>query len=377
MYRLFSDQIEMLTNSYPNSDGKRVQSIIRAAVASAYADIGTMHRWSYLGRRTQINTVAFQSTGTIAYTSSTRTLTLTGATWPSWAAYGSVAILSYVYKIASRTSSTQVVLDVSRSPVDDLAASTPYMVFRDQYPLPDDFEQRQDLVEVGRLWRLNYVRPSEMLQRSQWQWQPNVPWAYTIRGSQYGTSGSYVIEFVPPPSQAHTYDFLYSALPRQKTIHREYTTGAITVSGTAVTGTNTSFTQAMVGCVLRVGDTDHVPTSIYGEFPSTQESVIASVTNSTQLVLETSLTSATGVFFLIDDFVDLPSSRLFNLFDRMCESQWEIRVRSDTRNDTTDRVNQAFRDAVAADQTTDPSTLDRPLSGLFQPFPVSVTPFQG
>lgn len=369
--RTFHDQIEFLQASYPTADGARAMSIMRLAVHDAYNDIGTMHRWNYLSRRTQINTVASQQTGSIEYDAATRVATLSGASWPSWAKYGSIVISANIYKIES-VDGADATLVADRSPVVDFAAGTAYVLYRDQYHLPPDFLKRQEMVQTGRVWRLNYIEPTDTAIRQQWQWTPNTPWAYTIRGDQYGNGGTYAIEFIPPPSEANTYDLTYAGLPRQRTLRREYSTGSVSVSGTTVTGTATAFTSDMVGCVIRFGDTEHIPTSEFGEYFSRNEQIVASVESATSLTLKEPATTASGVYFIIDDPVDLPGARLYGLFDRLCESQWETRVRSDSRAGTKDREKQAFREALAAETTVDSATLVAQTQGPFMPFPSSV-----
>src|SRR5689334_1960458 len=64
----------------------------REAVRRAYRDFPQRHSWNYYYRQRVLQTVASYGTGTISYTNSTRTVTLTGGTFPSWANYGRIVI---------------------------------------------------------------------------------------------------------------------------------------------------------------------------------------------------------------------------------------------------------------------------------------------
>lgn len=322
MFRLFSDQVTQLADQFPESSSSKAVRLQKLAIGSAYRNLGGVHPWSYLRRRTQINTVAPYGTGTIAYTASTRIVTLTDGTWPTWAASGTLVIDSVLYKVESRDSSTQLTLVSDRCPVDNIASGTAYEIYRSEYLLPADFMRMEDIAEIGRAWDMEYIPPEEILNWARTLYNPTRPWRYTIRGAQYGPRSRMAVEFIPPPSSAQTFDVVYEAKPRARTLTAAYSTGTIAISGSTVTGTGTAFTEAMEGCVLRVGSGNEIPTDENGDNPFVAEYEILSYTSATVLTLTTTATTVTGVKFLIDDPVDVDMGPMLSYFDAACKAEY-------------------------------------------------------
>lgn len=93
------------------------------------------HVWSFLQPTlASIEVHAAYETGTVAV--STKTVTLTSGTWPTWAAKGELYVDGGWYTVASRTSNTVIVLDYSAGTI---AAGTEYSLVQREYALPDDF----------------------------------------------------------------------------------------------------------------------------------------------------------------------------------------------------------------------------------------------
>jgi pyruvate/2-oxoglutarate/acetoin dehydrogenase E1 component len=80
--------------------------------------------------------------------------------------------------------------------------------------------------------------------------------------------------------------------------------GTVVVAGTAVTGTGTAFVSSMAGSIFRISADTTLPGAMFSKAPYQEESVIASVTNATELVLVDSLTAASGVAYRITDPID-------------------------------------------------------------------------
>ena len=102
-----------------------------------------VHDWSFLKPVTTMSLNAPYTTGTIAYdhTGGTheRQVTLSGGTWPAWAAEAKIEISGTDYPVESRVSDSILILDSSDNPAADVAASTTYNLHQDDYDLPDDF----------------------------------------------------------------------------------------------------------------------------------------------------------------------------------------------------------------------------------------------
>lgn len=92
------------------------------------------HLWSFLQPRLSVLFNAPYDTGTVAIASGI--VTLTGGTWPSWAADGYLVVDGVGYTVASRTSNSVIVLDDTTVTV---SSGAEYTLQQWQYTLPDDF----------------------------------------------------------------------------------------------------------------------------------------------------------------------------------------------------------------------------------------------
>ena len=328
--RLFSDMTGttgLLLSTYQDAGAVRGPAVANEAVATAYRKIATVLPWSYLHRRYQIVTQPMQNTGSIAYNSTTNILTLTGGTWPSWVIQGQIVIGSAVYAVQNLLSSTTISLVPGRAPTADVTAGTAYTLFQSEYVLPADFMRMEDLVIIGNAWRTWEVDPGSFLQIQRIFYNPSRPWQFLTRGSTF-FPGRMAVEFSPAPDIKYIYDISYFAKPRPRTLGAAYSTGTVSVSGTSVTGVGTTFTQSMVGCVLRQGTTGAVPVGEFSPNGSFYDNVIQSVQSATALTLVDAGNAASAVKFLIDDPVDIERTAMDEVFCRMCEYEFAILTRS-------------------------------------------------
>lgn len=92
------------------------------------------HDWKFLRPRATLSTVAPYSTGTVAATAGV--VTLTGGTFPSWAASGALMVNNISYTVSTRDNDTQITLeDTSVS----ITSGTSYELAQLYYNLPDSF----------------------------------------------------------------------------------------------------------------------------------------------------------------------------------------------------------------------------------------------
>jgi len=329
----------------------------RAAVYEAYRDLPDYHHWRYYKRRASINTIASQTTGTVEYDSSPRILTLTGATWPVTSRYMGVVIGTGVYKIQGRTSSTEVLLHPEQCPPGDIAAGTSYELFKSVYHLPAGYRQGGRLQPISESTWPTYRNPEGLLDYMVHNYSPSSqPDWYTIRQSE-DFMGSMCVEFAPPPNTERTYDFYYSSSPRPFQLFsssNEYTTGTISASGNAITGSGTAFTSSMAGCVIRTSSSASSPTGIYGRHnldnPYDEQRVIQSVTSGTELYVDQAFTNTvSGAKYSICSPVDLDVYSMATLFLKMCEYTFARMTMRDDADLRKQRVIQQLRVAIAAD----------------------------
>jgi hypothetical protein len=351
--RLFSDQKTLLLNTYNESGAIRAPALADEAIAQAYRKIGGITSWAYLHRRTQINTNAPYSTGTITYVASTRIMTLTGGTWPSWTGQALILLSQSAYAVQQVIDSTHILLTPDRSPVTDITTQTAYVAMQSEYQLPANWIRMEEIVMMGTVWSLYPVEPGSMLSMTRFFFSPSRPWQYLTRGSTY-FEGRMAMEFGPPPNYQYTYDMSYYAQPRQRTLPGPVSGGTVTVNGTAVVGNNTAFTQSMVGCRLRQGTTTAVPVGEYGTAGSTAENTIATVTDSTHLTLVDAGQSSSGVQYLIDDPIDIDRQSMDEVFCRICEYEFAVLIRLNSREEKRQEMIQAIKNAQAMDVRMSP-----------------------
>jgi len=255
----------------------------RRAIGLAYSDLAQRRQWHYYLRTGRIVTTASQTTGTVVYDhtggSSERMLTLTGATWPDTANYGSVVISNIVYPIATRVSSTVVTLDAAINPGADVSSTT-YRYYRDSYPLPSTVNQISELQLGGELLRTCRVGATEWLTLRTQDLVAGRPREFALMGDSR-QPGVLVVVLHPAPDQVYRLDYLDPLQPSPRTSFDE-TTGTIACSAsTTVTGTGTAFTEAMVGSTIRFGTATQLPTESAGTYPAAFEGQVAAVGSAT------------------------------------------------------------------------------------------------
>lgn len=360
--RTFSDMVAQLSDSFIIQSNKdRVERLSYIAVRSCYQDFGSRANWNYLRRPYQINTTGFQETGTIGYVAATKTLTLTGATWPSWILNGEFLINRNIYRVQTVVDSTHVILDSNQSPVIDIDSGTAYVLVQSEYPLPTDFIQLRGITEIERLWNLAWISPEELLARQQIWYYPTNSIFYTIMG---GKNGNLIIKFNPPPSFARTLNIIYQAAPRTPLLLKPFTNGTCAATSTQNTVTITSSSggptvpTSLTGCVFRLGSTI-VPEGPFTDNPPVEEHVIASVSGNTLTLQDAMQSSPTAARFSIDDPIDIHLLSGQSYFDRMCEARLLRLHMADSRKvaDAEAAENRARLDAMAQDSLLNPNSV--------------------
>lgn len=323
----FADLVEHLSDYSGGEVMDRKSRDYRRAAVRAYQDLALSNEWKAYMTRGRINLNAVQDDGTIDFDltggSYERMVTLTGYTWPTWVEFGTLLIDGVRYKVDQRMSSTIITLTYDSCPTADVAALTTYALYQNVYPLPEDFRKLDDAhYEQG----LGCMKPlsdmADWLHLDQQQAESGRPYWYYVGGSpdtwQYGKMCLYVH---PYPDEAESFDFTYWRNPRalyytgQET---EASVGTVSVSidTTAVTGTSTTFSQKMVGALIRFSrDSTNLPEGEGGQYPYQEQRVIISVTNATTLTLNEAVDFAySGVKYVITDPVDADGALLEALY---------------------------------------------------------------
>lgn len=108
---------------------------ILECIGDGLRDVYAAHNWSFFRPVRDIATTAPYSTGTVAIAAGV--VTLSGGTFPSWAADGVLKVGDNYYSISLRNSGTSLTLDDTSVTV---AAGTAYQLARPEIELPSTFE---------------------------------------------------------------------------------------------------------------------------------------------------------------------------------------------------------------------------------------------
>jgi hypothetical protein len=323
----YQDIIEHLSDYEGGSTGDDTIRYCRRAIQDAYNHYGTLHNWSYLYSRMRVTTNAAVTAGTIAYTNSTLTVVLTGATWPNWVTQGVLVINNIPYAIASNPTSTTLTLPPQNNPGADVAALTPYTLYQDTYNLPIDFTSCDEIMNINYGLRLTYEHAATWLTFQRIYRGPATPRIYSITGSP-GFFGAMSVRFFPPPDNIYFMDAIYKRRLRPlSTILVETGTASTTSGSTTVTGAGTNWDSTMVGASFRIAiqGNNVTPTGPSGESPFYIERTILAVASPTSLTVDADpVYTGTQLSYAISDPVDIEEGAMLNFMLRLCEKQIRI-----------------------------------------------------
>jgi len=114
------------------------RAIIRAGIRKFVHPV-PFHQWQFLERKFVASGYASQSTGTISATGGV--VTLSGATWPAWAADGILRVNGQIYFVDQVTDTTTLSVTDAAFAAD---ASTTYEIHRWRYVLPTNYGEILD-----------------------------------------------------------------------------------------------------------------------------------------------------------------------------------------------------------------------------------------
>ena len=119
-----------------------LQRKIKRSIDNAYRALTNIRDWTYYIYRGRLNTNAMYQTGTIQYVNSTRTVTLTGGTLPSYTNLCVFRVGPVDYQVVNGSASGSTFqLSINSNPNQDIAAGTTYMLYQDMYVLPVNFQK--------------------------------------------------------------------------------------------------------------------------------------------------------------------------------------------------------------------------------------------
>lgn len=289
---------------------------VKLSIETSLREILAEHDWSYLQSDASIVTKAPYYTGTITFDAPSRQMTLTGGTWPSWAASGTVLIGDRWYDVESRTSDTVIVM--KDGPPESIATDTAYGIYQDTYDLPVDFSVLQNIFRMDTWQSIQRQSPQQLFEARQVWRSAGTPNYFAIYGSP-NTPGRMALRFSPVPDSEEEFPYLYKRVPKTPTNYREVT-GTVTIANgsSSVTGTGTAFSSRHVGAILRVGmDGKLFPGSTSEEYPNVFEAKIVSVAGLTSLTVDAAPSEdLTSRSLCISDPIDIDQTIMTSLIHR-------------------------------------------------------------
>ena len=354
-YLTYFDLVESLIVSSYGGAQDAEQRDIRTAIHRAYDELTTIRDWAYYHVHGRIILQAPYDTGTV--TSSGTTVTLTGGTWPSWAATGSyLKVGEEICRVATRTSNSVIALDSALSLKANVTAS-PYILYRTVYPLPADFRNLDEPSDEYNWWSGLYVTPDQAMKLERVSNSSGEPYHWTVIKDPDSTG--WAIKVIGYPTGTQTLDFTYrrTARPIRWSGHETNARAGTIESSGLVDGDGTSFQANMVGAILRIGDAANHPGPIESLTPYAQESKIVSVTDAFEMFVEPALTVAADTKYLISDPIDL-APHMHSAMDSACD-YWLARIRGVKTDEAFGLYQRDLRLAMEQDQLA-------PLSGRSQ-----------
>ncbi len=330
----YRDAIEHLIDWSGGQPEESDQNRVRRAILSAYRHIASVHDWRYYKRHGRINLVASQATGTVAYSATSRQVTLTGATWPTWARYGRIIFGSdnNVYKASERTSDTVLTLVADFAPVADKDALATYTIYRSEYPLPAGINGIDDMQDQKGDWSAAYVSPEDWMADERHIGGTGKPWSWTVTGSE-DMYGQMVVKVSRQPTAVGTLDYLYQAQARPLK-YDGYTAYAI---GTLVAGTT----------LVTLSGSQTLPTDIAGSVfrpsgqaegmvtPFTEQRIVASRVSDTSFNVDANFAYGRAASTcILADPVDV-APYMLTVFERACEHEMAIQLQDYKKAETT------------------------------------------
>jgi len=319
------DHLMDFLGAHPGGEARRDA---RRSIFNSMRELTTGHNWSYYYRQGRIVTSAPYLTGTVSYdhTGGTyeRLVTLTGGSFPAWAAQGRILIGTTIYEVADRKSATEITLAIHSNPGADVA-STSYTLYRDAYPLPVDCRSIGMMIIDNFTTDITFEHPSSMLSRQRVWRGTATPRFYSVLGSP-DFLGTLQLGVFPPPDQAYGLSFVYQRRPRQLAVEDHHQGKISTTAGSAsVTGSGTAFTSKLQGSVLRISQTAELPTAPWGSNPPAVSRIVVAVNSATSLTLDDTVSETmTNVPYLISDPVDIEDGAMMTALLRCCERQMGV-----------------------------------------------------
>lgn len=361
-YLTYFDLVESLIISSYGGPQDAEQRDIRSAIHKAYSELTTIKDWAYYHVHGRVITQAPYGTGTV--TSSGTTVTLTGGTWPSWAAAGAyLKVGEEICRVASRTSNSVIILDATLSLRASVTAQ-PYTLYRSVYPLPSDFRNMDEPSDEYNWWSGMYLSPDEAMKVERVNNSTGEPYHWTVIKDP--ASNGWAIKLIGYPTKVETIDFTYRRTPRaikysgHEAVARA--TGAVggqSVDPNEILVAGKSWPSDIAGSIIRVGTASEYPGPVESISPYRLERVVEAVTdlNGTRDLIQfpsQAPVDFSSSYVIVTDPIDIPP-HMYGVMDSACD-YFLARIRGSGEDRAAQMYQRDLRLAMENDQLA-------PLSG--------------
>lgn len=310
-----------------------LEAKVRTSVLNAWGRLLGMHQWAYFHRTGSLLTYAGQTTGTVAFDVATRTLTLTGATWPTNAVARHVRLDGKWYPIYRRTSGTVLTLFESQHPIANLTGEA-YLLQQVMYPLPyevGDIVQLIDGAQSFPTMRLNLLDTFQLVGND--SWSASIPHRYTLVADSANPQRWNL--WIPVEQTIdNVLQYMYVVRKPPNAIAR-VRRGTVTVASGVATFSDPVITTDWTGVLLRVSknESGH-PTGEFGDMPGNNvelnqdchELRVTGVTSTTVCAVHDVTAAATGASYNASTMIDVADGPMHILLQRLCEAEYGVRT---------------------------------------------------
>lgn len=167
------------------------------------------HEWSFLRPVETLTTTTPYITGTVGVAAGV--VTLSGGTWPTWAAQGILTVDGATYTVASRTSNSEIVLDDTSVTV---TAGETYSLGRYAYDLPVDCATVDGPMTYTagqsiRQFQVEEYPETAILQELTYELTTGYPRKFAVRPKAIDMTANTAYELLLSPTPDGVYSFYY------------------------------------------------------------------------------------------------------------------------------------------------------------------------
>jgi hypothetical protein len=187
--------------------GTKADTEIEQSINDALAMIAKERRWPWFLTPGAISTKATYSTGTITCTLDSTSVTLSGGTFPTWAASGELSVNGQWYTISTRNSGTTITLAQAYPHATGTFAANNWRVYQDAYTLPTDcMNFHRPLYGKTASWRPSATSYESFLELK-------TDWLMSQQGASHYCVRKNTIMLTPAPTEQRVLNFCYYRKP--------------------------------------------------------------------------------------------------------------------------------------------------------------------